>query len=93
VILGLAALPKGIDWASIWVKEIAVHGSYAYGVETWAARRVRTFQLLLDLMAAGKVDLSPLLTHRFRLSDYRKALATASQKSRHHLVKAVFAFD
>jgi threonine dehydrogenase-like Zn-dependent dehydrogenase len=92
VILGLAALPRGIDWASIWVKELAVHGSYAYGVETWAARRVRTFQLLLDLLAGGKADLSPLLTHRFSLPEYREALATATQKSRHQLVKAVFAF-
>ena len=92
VMLGLAAIPKGIDWTSIWLKELAVHGSYAYGVETWQGRRVRTFQLLLELMAEGKLDLSTLLTHRFSLSEYRKALATATQKSRHHLVKAVFAF-
>ncbi len=92
VLVGLAAIPRGIDWTSIWLKEIAVLGSYAYGFETWAARRVRTFELALELMAAGKVDLSPLLTHRFPLSEYRKALAAATQKSRHRLVKAAFVF-
>ena len=92
VVLGLAAIPKGIDWAPIWLKEIAVQGSYAYGFETWRGRRVRTMQLALDLMAQGKVDLASLVTHRFRLEDYRKALAMATHKSRHHLVKAVFAF-
>ncbi len=93
VVLGLAATPRGIDWAPIWLKEIAVHGSYTYGFETWQGRRVRTMQLALDLMAEGKADLAPLVTHRFRLEDYRKALTMVSHKSRHHLVKAVFAFD
>lgn len=92
VVLGLAAIPRGIDWAPIWLKEIAVHGSYAYGFETWQGQQVRTFQLALDLLAAGKVDLAPLVTHRFHLADYRKALTMATHKSRHRLVKAVFAF-
>lgn len=93
VLVGLAAIPKGIDWTSIWLKEIGVLGSYAYGFETWQGRRVRTFELALELMSAGKVDLSPLLTHRFALSEYCKALAAATRKSRHQLVKAVFTFD
>lgn len=92
VLVGLAALPKGIDWTCIWLKEIAVLGSYAYGFETWQGRRVRTFELALDMMAAGKVDLAPLLTHRFPLSEYRNALAAAIHKSRHRLVKAAFVF-
>ncbi|MFQ6101434.1 MAG: zinc-binding dehydrogenase [Anaerolineae bacterium] len=92
VVLGLAAIPKGIDWAHIWLKEIAVHSSYVCGFETWQGRRVRTMQLALDLMAGGKVDLAPLVTHRFPLAEYRKALAMATRKSRHRLVKAVFVF-
>ncbi len=92
VILGLAAIPKGIDWAPIWLKEIKLHGGYAYGFETWQGQ-VRTFQLAMDLMAQGKVNLAPLITHRFRLEDYRTALTMATRKARHRLVKAVFAFE
>ena len=92
VILGLAAVPEGVDWASVWLKEIAVAGSYVYGMEAWQGRRVRTMQLALELVAQGRVDLSELVTHRFPLSDYRRALSMASAKSRHRLVKAVFAF-
>lgn len=92
VLVGLAATPRGIDWTSIWLKEINVLGSYAYGFETWQGRRMHTFQLALELMAAGKVDLSPLLTHRFALVEYRRALTVATHKSRHRLVKAVFVF-
>ncbi|MGD1995389.1 MAG: zinc-binding dehydrogenase [Anaerolineae bacterium] len=93
VVLGLAAIPAGVDWAPVWLKEIAIHGSYAYGVETWQGRRIRTLQLALDLMEEGKVDLAPLLTHRFRLEEYRRALTMAVHKSRHRLAKAVFTFD
>jgi len=93
VILGLAAIPKTVDWSSIWLKEITLQGSYTYGLETWEGQKIRTFQLALDLMAQGKVDLAPLVTHRFRLEEYRRALTMASHKSRHRMVKAVFAFD
>jgi L-iditol 2-dehydrogenase len=92
VVLGLAAIPKGVDWSSIWMKEINLQGCYTYGLETWQGRRVRTFQLALDLMVSGEVDLAPLVTHRFRLNDYRRALTMAFHKSRHRLVKAAFAF-
>jgi len=92
VLVGLVAVPRGIDWTPIWMKEITLHGSYAYGFEAYQGRRVRTFQLALDLMADGSVDLAPLVTHRFRLEEYRQALSMATHKPRHRLVKAVFAF-
>jgi len=92
VMLGLAAVTFGIDWAPIWLKEITLRGSYTYGVETWQGQRVRTMQLALDLMADQKVDLAPMVTHRFKLQDYRQALKMVKHKSRHRLVKAVFAF-
>jgi len=92
VILGLAAVSEGVDWASIWLKEITVAGSYVYGVESWQGRRVRTMELALELVAQGRVDLSQLVTHRFPLSEYRRALSMATNKARHGLVKAVFAF-
>ena len=92
VIAGLAAIPRGVDWASIWLKEVGLKGCLTYGLETWQGKRIRTFQWALDLMETGKVNLAPLITHCFRLKDYRKALKMATHKSRHGLVKAVFAF-
>jgi hypothetical protein len=44
-------------------------------------------------MAAGKLDLSPLLTHTFALEDYKRALHAATHKSRYELVKAAFVFE
>jgi threonine dehydrogenase-like Zn-dependent dehydrogenase len=43
-------------------------------------------------MARREVDLKPLLTHKFRPQDYRKALEWVTGKGRKSLVKAVFQF-
>ncbi len=93
VLVGLAALPKGIDWTPVWLNEIEVKGSYAYGTELYQGKRMHTFQVALDLMAKGKVDLAPLVTHKFKLEDYRQALAAVANKGRTKVIKAVFAFE
>jgi len=93
VLIGAASLPKGIDWTSIWLNEIEVKGSYTYGIESYQGKRMHTFEVALDLMAEGKVDLAPLVTHRFRLEDYQQALATVANKGRNKLIKAVFVFE
>jgi len=34
-----------------------------------------------------------MVTHHFRLDDYRRALAVTADKGRYRVVKSVFAFD
>ncbi len=93
VLVGLAAIPKRVDWTPIWLNELTIKGSVWSGMETFQGRRVRTFQLALEWMAADKLDLAPMVTHRFRLDDYRRALAVTADKGRHRVVKSVFVFD
>ena len=94
VLVGLAGLAKGIDWTSIWFHELEVTGCFAYSVENYQDGRIRTYQLALDWLAEGRLDLTPLLTHRFRLEDYRSALhMLLTRKSTHRMLKAVFEFD
>lgn len=93
VLVGLAAIPKGVDWTPIWLNELTIKGSVWSGMETFQGRRIRTFQLALEWMAEGKLDLAPMVTHRFRLDDYKRALAVTANKGRHQVVKSVFVFD
>ncbi len=93
VLVGLAAIPKRVDWTPIWLNELTIKGSVWSGMETFQGRRIRTFQLGLEWMAADKLDLAPMVTHRFRLDDYRRALAVTADKGRHRVVKSVFVFD
>lgn len=80
----------GIDWTTVWLNELDVKGSFAYSTEAFQGKRVRTFDIAIELMRVGKVDLSPLVTHRFPLEDYRNALDTALNKKNRAAIKVVF---
>jgi threonine dehydrogenase-like Zn-dependent dehydrogenase len=90
LLVGMPAVPKTVDWTTIWYKELQVRGTYTYGVEDVAGERLRTFPLALRLLEQGRVDLRPLVTHRFALADYRTALQTARHTGPQRAIKTVF---
>lgn len=90
VLLGLAGVMDGIDWTTIWLNELDVKGCFTYGTEDYQGKRLRTFDISIELMRLGKVDLSPLVTHRFPLEKYRNALETATNKGNSSALKVVF---
>ncbi len=93
VLVGLAAFPHGVDWTPIWLNELSIRGSFWCGGETYNGAKTTTYRLALDILRDGRVSLAPLLTHAFRLEQYREAIEANLHKSRTRLVKAVFAFD
>jgi threonine dehydrogenase-like Zn-dependent dehydrogenase len=90
VLLGLAGIMDGIDWTTVWLNELDVKGSFAYSTEVYKGKNVRTFDIAIDLMRSKKVDLSPLVTHRYPLEEFRNALVTASNKKSRSAIKVVF---
>lgn len=90
VILGLGSISRHTDWTPVWLKELQLTGSYIYRWETWQGRRVRTLDLALEWMGAGRVDLAPLITHRYPLDRYADALTAAMAKAGSHAFKVVF---
>lgn len=90
--IGLGSTGK-IDWTPLWFRELTMVGTLAYSTEEYQGQQVRCYQLALDFMAQGKVDLAPLLTHTFRLDNYRRALAMNMNKRRYQLVHSAFVFD
>jgi threonine dehydrogenase-like Zn-dependent dehydrogenase len=91
VLVGLTAVPRNVDCSFIWLRELTVRGSFCYGVEGAPGDRARTFARALKLMDQG-VDLSPLVTHRFPLEEYRRALRTVTHKASTGAVRAIFEF-
>jgi threonine dehydrogenase-like Zn-dependent dehydrogenase len=89
ILVGLAAVPRGVDWTPIWLREVAVHGSAYYAEERLDGRAIRSIDLAMDLLAGGRIDLAPLITHQFDLPRYREAIAVALDKRRTHSVKVV----
>ncbi|MCS6977359.1 MAG: zinc-binding dehydrogenase [Gemmatales bacterium] len=93
VVVGMPGLPWGVDWTTIWFKELNVCGAYAYGLEDMSGKRISTFDLALDLLVSRRVDLKPLVTHRFPLTQYRQAIRTALLTGRFRSIKTVFTID
>lgn len=89
-LVGMPAIPAVVDWTSIWYKELKVVGAYTYGTEDWEGGRVRTFDLAIRLIQRMKGRLGALVTHRFRLRDYRRAIDVAMHTGAHRSIKTVF---
>lgn len=92
VILGLAALPEGVDWTPIWLKEVKVVGSLTYGAEVFKGKRADTFARALDFLARRRADLTAIRPRKYPLDRYRDALIEAASKKASGAVKVSFAF-
>jgi L-iditol 2-dehydrogenase len=62
-------VPLGLDGHALYVKEVDVCASYSAGP--------RDMRAALALIAAGRVDPAPLVTHRLRLEETGRALELA----------------
>jgi threonine dehydrogenase-like Zn-dependent dehydrogenase len=91
VITGVS-IPARFEWTPHYFKEIALLGSNAFGMEEYGGRRLHSIEHYLRLVEEEKLDLTPLITHRFRLEEYQEAFLIMHTKARHRAVKAVFDF-
>ena len=66
-------------------RELTVIWSFCYGRHGGRTE----FQIAIDLLAAGKLDPNPLITHRFDLDDIGEAFAVAAGRNEHGSVKVL----
>jgi threonine dehydrogenase-like Zn-dependent dehydrogenase len=89
LLVGMPGIPSGVDWTTIWFKELTVHAAYAYGQEQVTGAR-STFELSLELLCEHGARLRPLVGEPFELRDYRRAVDTALHAGASRSVKTVF---
>ena len=75
-LVGMPPARSCLDLTALWYKEVDLVGSYAYGVEQHEGEQTTSFQLALRL--APEVELETMVGPRFRLADYREAIAAAA---------------
>ncbi len=92
ILVGMPAIPKGVDWTNIWHKELRVQGAYAYGIERRDGAPIRTFTLAMQLIQDAQESMVELVDARYPLSRYREAIQNALNAGRRGSVKTVFEF-
>jgi threonine dehydrogenase-like Zn-dependent dehydrogenase len=91
VVSGVHA-PGRFEWSPWYFREVNVVGSNAFGVEEVDGVRKHAIEHYLDLAHSGRVDISAMLTHTFRLDDWRAAFATLAEQDRTGAIKVAFDF-
>jgi threonine dehydrogenase-like Zn-dependent dehydrogenase len=84
--------PARFEWTPIYFKEIRVVGSNAFGVEEVDGRRQHGLRHYLDLVTEGRVDIRPMLTHRFPLDGWRDAFTALADQGSSGAIKVAFDF-
>ncbi len=90
VVSGVEA-PRRFEWTPYYFKELSLVGSNAFAMEDFEGRRMHAMEIYFELVRRG-LDLSPLVTHRYALSEYRRAFLASHDHAKSGAVKAVFDF-
>jgi threonine dehydrogenase-like Zn-dependent dehydrogenase len=77
VVLGGYRAPITLDWLPPLIKEQSFIFSSCYSVLDGR----HDFEIAIELMQSGRVDLKQMVTHRFSLDDIQKGFDTAYQKT------------
>lgn len=91
VVSGVHAAGR-FEWSPWYFKEVRMVGSNAFGVEEVDGVRQHAIWHYLDLVQSGRVDISPMLTHTFRLDDWRQAFTTIAEQHETGAIKVAFDF-
>jgi threonine dehydrogenase-like Zn-dependent dehydrogenase len=87
VLVGTAGTLDKVDLSSLWFRELKLTGSSMFAYGQFQGRKVRTYELAVELLARGDYPREGLLSHLFPLQEYRRAFQTAFDKRRFESVK------
>jgi threonine dehydrogenase-like Zn-dependent dehydrogenase len=87
VLVGTAGALGPVDFSSLWFRELRLTGSSTYAHGVCQGRTVRTYEKAVELLAQGDYPSQGLVSHLFRLADYRRAFQVAFDKRRHQSLK------
>jgi threonine dehydrogenase-like Zn-dependent dehydrogenase len=77
-----------VDLASLWHREVALQGAYAYGSEDVGGTRRRSFDIAFEVVRA--FGLGRLVSARYPIERFEEAVAHAGDAGRRGAVKVVF---
>ncbi len=80
------------DPTPLWLKLQTLKGVYGYGYEGTGKNRRHVFETALDLIKKKKVRVEDMLTHTFRIDEYREMIDANMDKGKSGTVKTAIRF-
>ena len=84
--------PERWEWSPLYFKEISWVGSNAFGVEEVDGVRMHGIAHYLQMADEGRVDLTGMLTHIYRLEQWREAFVALATQQESGAIKVAFDF-
>ena len=82
--------PGRFEWSPWYFNEIRIVGSNAFAIEEVDGVRKHALEHYLDFVRDGRIDISPMLTHTFRLENWRDAFTTLARQDETGAIKVAF---
>lgn len=79
-----------VDTAPLWLDELNVIGVNGRAFEEYDGRRPHTYKVVFELIRQKKLDLTGLLTHRFRVDQYQEAFRALAHRGASGAIKVAF---
>ena len=89
VLVGMSE-PSGLDLGPVWFKDVSISGTTFSGTETFEGEITTTFDVAMELVTRNDLPSDKLVTHEFKLEDYRNAVSVLADRGPHKAVKAIF---
>ncbi|MFX1239673.1 MAG: zinc-binding dehydrogenase [Promethearchaeota archaeon] len=85
--------PKRFEWTPWYFKEICIIGSNAFSIEEFQGMREHAYFHYFRFLQEGYIDPTPMITHKFPLKAYKKAMITARKQKKFKSIKVAFSFN
>ncbi len=82
--------PRRFEWTPLYFKEISIVGSNGFGIEEYEGRRQHAMEWYFEFIRSRRIDITPIITHRFSLEVYRDAFMTCYAQGDHGAIKVHF---
>jgi threonine dehydrogenase-like Zn-dependent dehydrogenase len=82
--------PQRWESTPLYFKELTMAGSNAFGIEEFEGVRQHAIAHYLQFVADGRLDITPMLTHRFELTEWWHALKAIARQDQSGALKVAF---
>ncbi|MGD9396259.1 MAG: zinc-binding dehydrogenase [Candidatus Thorarchaeota archaeon] len=93
VIVGMDfGITKKTDWILAVYKQVNVLGAMMHGLEDHDGELVDTFELAFEMIKEEPALLEGIVTHMYRIDEYKTAFDVAANKGKNNAIKVAFDF-